>query len=84
MKEKGRKKLIAGLASTLMFFGKNVYATSSTASTSSSGKIGFELTLLVIGAISTVGLYLLPILFWTTTTGLLPLCSLPIIGSSEA
>lgn len=55
MKEKGRKKLIAGLASTLMFFGKNVYATSSTASTSSSGKIGFVIGLVLVLAVLTLG-----------------------------
>ena len=55
MKEKGRKKLIVGLASTLMFFGKNVYATSSTASTSSSGKIGFVIGLVLVLAVLTLG-----------------------------
>lgn len=42
------------------------------------------LSLLVIAAIITVGLYLLPISFCTIKTGLIPPCSLPTTGDKLA
>lgn len=55
MKEKKGKKLIAGLASTLIFFGKNVYATSSSTSSSSGGKIGLLIGIILVIAVLTLG-----------------------------
>ena len=55
MKEKKGKKLIAGLASTLIFFGKNVYATSSSTSSSSGGKIGLLIGIVLVVAVLTLG-----------------------------
>ena len=40
----------------------------------------FFFKIVVIGAIKTVGLYLLAKLFERTTTGLFPYCTLPIVG----
>ena len=53
MKEKKSKKIVAGLASTLIFFGKNVYATSET--TTSGGKIGFIVGVALILAVLGLG-----------------------------
>ena len=50
MKGNNGKKLIAGLASSLIFFGKNVYAASdATSSSSSGGKV-----ILVVGGLALV------------------------------
>jgi len=46
--------------------------------------INYILTIGVIAAIITVGLYLFPTSFWTTRTGLTPPCSEPTTGLKSA
>lgn len=55
MKDKNGKKILAGLTSAFIFFGKNVYATSSTSSTSSGGKIGLLFGVVLVVAVLGLG-----------------------------